>query len=682
METWDEVIQFGNLRRAWRWLRTNSDAQFKSYFRDLYTAYAIADDALLADLQNRLARSIFEPTRACKVLLPKPSGILRPYTLLTIEDQIVYQASVNIIAERLFPRVRPRYNKEVFGHLYAGKTSLWFYRKWSEGYALFNAAAREAFTDGYKIAASFDLTACYDSLDHGVLRHFIRELRCDSDFCKRFTDLLSTWTATDAGYYHNHGIPQGPLPSGLVAEVVLQHFDANRKHERSVRYFRYVDDIRLFAKTERELRQMLVRLDMLSKDIGLFPQTSKIDIHEVKDIEKELKSISHPTETAVMRRVVDHRRLRKRIVAVSKRFRVTDPTRFKYLLAHAQPESSLTLRLWRIYEKAPAYYAAIGRYLRKYERLPITVAKRLIDETKKQTLYPAIAAEFVQVADGRIPTAYAHRAYLALKSMWRPRTLQPSLLAAIGRYLLHCEKLTFDQAKYACLRTKSWWARSQLVLALSDGPFGPPSLSWLVNKALRDQSTDVAMAAAFLVQERGIAVERPTGGIRPCAAKILRELGIIRRVRSEPCGIHMYLSRLAAGIPVIRWRDVFGGEHPLVERQATLCRAFVETNITSWVNAMDVFDDWLLIALYRHDPSLGKYVPGSVGSIIGSTRLKAAYPAILAMVKSIHEKRYESPLSHAKEKRTGRPTRPIKFSYLRMAKPLVRDAVLELAAKW
>ncbi|MEI7837598.1 MAG: RNA-directed DNA polymerase, partial [Planctomycetota bacterium] len=307
MTTWDEVVQPENLRRAWRWVCSNPDARFKDHFRDLYTAYAIADDTLLADLQDRLKRQIYTPTQACKVFLPKPSGVLRPYTLLGVEDQIAYQAMVNVIAERLLPRVRSRYNKEVFGHLYAGKSCMWFYRKWSDGYARFNMAARKAFADGCKITASFDLTACYDSLDHGVLRHFLGEIRCDPEFCGRFTDWLSIWTATEAKVYHNHGIPQGPLPSGLVAEVVLQHFDANRGREGRVHYMRYVDDIRLFAKTEQELRRMLVRLDMLSKDIGLFPQSSKIDIHEIKDIETELKSVSHPTETTIKKKIVDQR---------------------------------------------------------------------------------------------------------------------------------------------------------------------------------------------------------------------------------------------------------------------------------------------------------------------------------------------------------------------------------------
>ncbi|MBC8164418.1 MAG: hypothetical protein H7Y20_00955 [Bryobacteraceae bacterium] len=279
-----EAFEAANLERAWRWIRSNPDSEYKSYFRAAYAQFALADEKLLADLRTRLKRGTYQTSHACKVFYPKRSGILRPYTLLTVEDQIVYQAMVNIVAERLFPHFKTRYFNETFGHLYAGKTSVWFYRKWSDGHAAFNESARKAFASRLTFTASFDLTACYDSLDHGVLRHFLQQIGCDQQFCTVLTDHLSRWTATDRRVYHHHGIPQGPLGSGLLSEVVLQHFDSNYGDRKRVRYVRYVDDIRMFAATARELRQMIVNLDLLSKDVGLFPQSSKIEIHEITDI--------------------------------------------------------------------------------------------------------------------------------------------------------------------------------------------------------------------------------------------------------------------------------------------------------------------------------------------------------------------------------------------------------------
>jgi len=308
-----QLCQRNNFTRAWRWLRSNSDANYKNHFRTLYSGYAIADEELLDILRDNVSSKKYEPGQASKLFYPKASGILRPYTLLSIEDQIVYQACANIIAEKLYPKVRRRYYEEVFGHLYAGKKSTWFYRKWSNGYKAFNDKARDAFSDGYIYSASFDLTACYDSIDHGVLKHFLIELGCEPEFVDTFIKWLSVWTATKSCYYHNHGIPQGPLSSGLISEVVLKYFDEKREKTARIKYLRYVDDIKLFAKNEAELRRSLVRLDLLSKDIGLFPQSSKISIHKVKDIEDELKSISNPTEPSIKDKPVDQDKLIKRI---------------------------------------------------------------------------------------------------------------------------------------------------------------------------------------------------------------------------------------------------------------------------------------------------------------------------------------------------------------------------------
>src|ERR1700733_13311423 len=350
-----------NLARAWQWVRSNPDHAYKSYFREHYAAYASADTALLEALVARLRRGIYEPETATKIFFPKVSGILRPYSLITVEDQIVYQAASNVIADAMLPRVRGRYFREVFGHLYAGRASPWFYHKWSEGYRAFNSAAIDACSHGLHVTASFDLTACYDSIDHGVLSHFLKRLGFKPEFCRLLSGWLATWTATDTQIRHNHGIPQGLLPSGLIAEVVLSHFDDHRRLETSVRYMRYVDDIRLFARRERELRKMLNRLDRLSKDIGLFPQSGKIEIHEVKNIRDELKSISHPGERFSGNRALSQPKVRRRLRALTKGFAVRDPTRFKFILGCAHPSVEVTRRLLRVYERAPIFYDSLAR---------------------------------------------------------------------------------------------------------------------------------------------------------------------------------------------------------------------------------------------------------------------------------------------------------------------------------
>lgn len=79
------VHDIDNLQRAWRWVKSNPEAAYKRYCRGLYTAYAVAEERSLEDLRERLRRGTYTPTHATKIAFPKPSGILRPYSILTVE---------------------------------------------------------------------------------------------------------------------------------------------------------------------------------------------------------------------------------------------------------------------------------------------------------------------------------------------------------------------------------------------------------------------------------------------------------------------------------------------------------------------------------------------------------------------------------------------------------------------
>lgn len=670
-----------NVSRAWRWVRSNPDHAYKSYFREHYAAYASADTALLDALVARLRRGIYEPESATKIFFPKASGILRPYSLIAVEDQIVYQAASNVIADAMLPHVRGRYFREVFGHLYAGRASPWFYHKWSEGYRRFNAAAIDACSGGLRVTASFDLTACYDSIDHGVLCHFLKRLGFNAEFCRLLSGWLATWTATDTQIRHNHGIPQGPLPSGLIAEVVLSHFDDHRRLEKSVRYMRYVDDIRLFARRERELRQMLNRLDRLSKDIGLFPQSGKIEIHEVKNIHDELKSISHPGERLSGNRSLSQPKVRKRLRALTKGFGVKDPTRFKFVLGCANPSAEVTRRLLRVYERAPIYYDSLARYWTRYETLPVNLVDWLLREIQVQALYPAVRAAFIRALDGRTPAEREVKVRAALKGLWSPKALQADLAGAIARYLVPREALTEAQLGYAATRARSWWVRAEIGLSLSTERT-IAGRGAVLNAMVCDPVADPAVAAAWSAGHRGIVITARRRDLSPSAKCVLREFGLVKRGGRRVCGVGASLVKTANVSTTIDWRKFFGPDYRSAERQLVECRAYAETNASGWVNGMDVFNDWLLIALYRRDTSLGIYTAGLIGSVMGSTRLAAKYPAVAALIRGVHEKRYASNLSHARIRQSGVATRPIRFGYLRTGKRLLRAAAIELDGKF
>ncbi len=546
--------------------------------------------------------------------------------------------------------------------------------------------ARAAVDRGLVYSASFDLTAFYDSLDHNVLCHFLKQLGCEQEFCAFLRECLSTWTANRERIYQNHGIPQGPLSSGLLSEVVLQHFDARCDLTPDRVYMRYVDDIRLFAKREIDLRRLLVQLDKLSKDIGLFPQASKINIHFVRDIEDELKSVSNPTEASIRHKIIDQEKLAKRIIELSPRLtpvvQILDETRFKYLVAHAIPSARLNRRMLAISAGRPDLVPTIARYFKRYSALPRAVSKEIMGRIHAGQLYDYVSAEWVDVLSGRLRREERNQFNRLLKKMWKPRSLSPELKAIVGKCLISEGKLSHAQTAYAIKAEHHGWVRAELVSALNTNHYGNTQVEALMNEVLRDANPDVSLAAVVQTAKLNLQIRPPARTIQPSGGKALRQFGILKRVEGRTCGINWSLTRLIRRSVNLNWKKIFGAEYVHAEKMSVQMRALADTNVTAFVNAADVFNDRLLNRLYKHDPSLGVYTLGNIGSVLSSTRLKASYPSIFNLCKDIHEQRLKSHFSHAIVKKTGRPTSRIPYRYLRTARSLYNRAIAEIKTKW
>lgn len=285
-------------------LKQRDGKQYRGFYEYLqinmvYSSGRMASNRLTRNQIEVLYKSGYLPSTSIRTFMPKANGLSRMYTLLTIEDQIVYQAYANVIAEALLnvSQIKNRYKKSVFGNLYSGKESIFFYQKWQDSYKAYTKSIIKSYERGNKYIASFDLTACYDSINHRLLYDILTKKCHLSDNCaKSFVQLLEKWESADRMELGT-GIPQGPQASGIVAEAVLAEYDSfieGLQKNLSFQYFRYVDDIRILAKDEKTVQWVLFLLDVKSKELGLFPQSSKIVIHEVTNIDNEIKRISKP----------------------------------------------------------------------------------------------------------------------------------------------------------------------------------------------------------------------------------------------------------------------------------------------------------------------------------------------------------------------------------------------------
>jgi hypothetical protein len=492
-----DVFDLKNLRRAYPWLMSNPDSHYKSYFRDSYDAFAIASDTHLKWIRQEGIHERYQVTHASKVLIPKPSGILRPITLLTVEDQIVYQSCVNLIADALKRKTGRRYDRRVFAHLYAGRSSAFFYKQWQSSYRRFARRIRDAYANGYEFIASFDLTSFYDSIDHHVLTHFLNELAIDRDMTAFLMECLRHWTSTTwslgpTNIYHGHGIPQGPLSSGMLSESVLLHLDdAGEQGSRTI-YLRYVDDIKILAKTEGELRRKLIKLDITAKEIGLFPQTSKINIHKITSPDDEVKSVSRPPEPAV-RPSVDQSRLIARVLQLSKNSTVKaeDSTRFKFLLARAEPSYKLNTRLMSVLSKNPELAQPVCSYIERYPSIPTKLAAEIVSYLRDgPELYHSVNGALLNASLGRITGAAGDAlAKFSAERLVRPRRgsipAQPTYKEALVAWCLSKRTLIYAEYEALVFGEPDWWVQKRMPRQLDRHLFGMATYADLINRLLR-----------------------------------------------------------------------------------------------------------------------------------------------------------------------------------------------------
>ena len=370
----NQLASKNNLQLAWRRITTGGNYQYKRFYRPIYYAYEVALDANLADLRQRLLGRAFKPQHPERVYVPKASGLHRPLSLLNIEDQVVLQAFANLAAKRMQKKRAPLQFRVVFSNILEKPNSIFFFRRWQHTYGEFQRTIKNYYAAGMQWVGDFDLAAFYDTISHELLLKTIypRTTNIDLDW---MAECLRTWSSSKPGTRHGHGLPQGPLASGFLAECFL--FPIDRALQKLRAYMRYVDDVRLLAATEDEVRADLIEVEHHCRERGLIPQTGKFSIKRARSVEEAvgmLPSIPDPHHEGIGIEKLDKTQaLRTASSAVGGRpYRVTDKSRLRFVLFRAEPDGSLLNLVLRIVRRHPEHADAFFHYLGQFSyRKPI-----------------------------------------------------------------------------------------------------------------------------------------------------------------------------------------------------------------------------------------------------------------------------------------------------------------------
>ena len=291
-----QFFSIENFKLAYMRIKTSARDQYKEFYYEDFKLFELYFDDNISQLIHEVKEGIYSPSSCEKYFMPKKNNLARPMTMLTLLDQILYQAIANVIADICHSKLKKYFNINTFGNIFKhtqSEKSIFFYEGWKNQWKKYNQQKKRAFDYGFEYCADFDIASFYDTIDHGILKELLKEFRIDDFLIDLLLICLSTWTTSSAAnlpFSKSCGIPQGPVSSAFLAEIYLFPLDGAMRKHSEVRYFRYADDINIMAKTEEDCRKMVVYLDLFSRDLSLIPQAGKIEVGRILDIDAHIKT--------------------------------------------------------------------------------------------------------------------------------------------------------------------------------------------------------------------------------------------------------------------------------------------------------------------------------------------------------------------------------------------------------
>ena len=673
------LISVKNLKLAWLRIATGRNLQHKRFFRHLYGTYEAGLDANLAFLHEKLIGG-WKATPPMRIYLPKASGLLRPITLLAIEDQIVLQAIANRIADQLSERRRKVERKLVFSNCLESKTnSIFFLKDWRHTYSEFKATLERHLHAGNRWIAHFDLAAFYETISHRALKSILTpklgNLELWADICEWF----SVWTSDKHGARVDHGIPQGPIASDFIAEAFLLPVDEAMKRAR-IKYIRYVDDVRVFARSAKEAKQAAISLELECRKWSLIPQSSKFTVRKAFTLEDALGSLPSIAESTAADE--DEPELPRseaeqtmRAALKGKPLKVVDKTRLRYVLYRASPSPKLFRWTLDLLPRHPEHIDAFVAYLSRY-RYSNSIMSRVTALLREGGPYDYVQGELWLIASA-IGKRFDLRRLLGVanrisKQKHRSISLERGLLP----FLVVCARheLYSRSAMVRRIRKADGYLQSVVVPYFSDSDF---RRNGLVSMLLRSPYAEPGLAIGGELVSRKVSL-RDLGvqhnELEPRVRHALEGLGIIRKRFGEQFDQIGHIMRSRYDVPYWRkWRSLFGLQYSHALQLLLSADARYDSDKSGWLGWQNSFNDAMFRAIQPHVLASG--LPGHAlltgrngqqidfGVLLDPNQIfPRTYPDIATPLRLANERRNKIPASHPYDKKTGLPTKYLRRS--------------------
>ncbi len=270
-----ELAELLDLELAWK--RVKLDIPHHVFIKNPFEVQLLEADltGYLDDLSARIRNDEYhpKPTYICNV--PKGDGLVRPGSILSVDDRIVFYACVGACMPNIYETLKWSQGIVDFSYEISNEFEN---AKWLEnlfiGWDKFRTMSLQKIKNGISYIITTDISNYYESINITTLMSDLKNAHTDDDIVNLLNSCLDRWAQS-----MGRGIPQGYAPSDFLGKLYFNSVDLNLR-AMGYDHFRYVDDIRIFCKDEVEAKKALVDLTELLRKRGLSLQSAKTKIHK------------------------------------------------------------------------------------------------------------------------------------------------------------------------------------------------------------------------------------------------------------------------------------------------------------------------------------------------------------------------------------------------------------------
>lgn len=242
-------------------------------------------DAWLSELHEEIGENGYHPSSVALVDVPKGAGSVRPGSLLSLRDEVVYTALVGAA----LPALAVEFSWDDLPPDQSYRLLSVDRVEWTEdrikGWKRFRERSLGLIREGINYVVITDVVGCYENISLRRLLSDLRDVGVPEPVVMSLTEVLNRWSTVGG-----RGIPQGYTASDLLAKLYLTRVDRALK-EQGYRHLRYVDDFRLFCESRAEAKRALQELQRILRPRGLNIQSKKTHLLRSAEALAEIEGV-------------------------------------------------------------------------------------------------------------------------------------------------------------------------------------------------------------------------------------------------------------------------------------------------------------------------------------------------------------------------------------------------------